>query len=70
MSPPNLDELRARYLAAYDAYQELAKKMSEQDKHNLLPSPADLIAEAEAIAALTEARRLLLKALVEAADDT
>lgn len=60
MAPNALEEARARYTAAYEAYQKASRPVAEKLSKGLVPSAEDVAAEAKAIELLAAARRRLL----------
>jgi hypothetical protein len=63
MAPDALNTLRSRYTAAYEAYLQAAKRVSEKIAGGLAPSVEEIEAEAKAIERLAIARRALLDAI-------
>jgi hypothetical protein len=58
-----IDELRQRYEAAFEVYRRHTVNLLERSKGGQLPTPQELVAEAEALHELTRLRRELLDAL-------
>ena len=59
----DIDELRARYDAAFEVFRGHTVKLIERSKGGHLPAPQDLSAEERALHELTRLRRELLQAL-------
>jgi hypothetical protein len=63
MTRMEIDELRARYEAAFDVYRRNTAKLLERSKGGQLPTPQELVAESESLHELMRLRRELLDAL-------
>ena len=63
MTRMDIDELRARYKAAFEAYRLHTVKLLERSKGGQQPTPQELAAETDALYELTRLRRELLDAL-------
>ena len=63
MTRIDIDELRARYEAAFEAYGLHTAKLLERCKGGQQPTPQELAAETDALYELTRLRRELLDAL-------
>ena len=61
----NFDDIKARYNAAFDTYNEFLNRNVQRALTGEKPSAADIEGESKALAALNEARRELLAALDE-----
>jgi hypothetical protein len=61
----DIDELRARYDAAFEVFRGHTVKLIERSKGGQLPTPQDLSAEERALHELTRLRRELLQALAD-----
>lgn len=66
MTRMDIDELRRRYEAAFEAYRGHTVKLLERSKGGQQPTPQELAAEADALYELTRLRRELLGALESA----
>lgn len=66
MTRIEIDELRARYEAAFEMFSGLTVKIIESSKGGQLPMPQDLAAEERALHEITRLRRELLRALADA----
>jgi len=66
MTRIDIDELRARYEAAFEAFRLHTVKLLERSKGGQQPTPQELAAETEALYELTRLRRELLEALAGA----
>jgi len=63
MAPDGLDTVRSRYTAAYGAYLQAAKRVSDKIAAGLVPSVEEIEGEAKAIERLATTRRALLDAI-------
>src|SRR5262245_170046 len=63
MTRMDIDELRMRYEAAFEAYRLHTAKLLERSKGGQQPTPQELAAETDALYELTRLRRELLDAL-------
>ena len=63
MTRMDIDELRVRYEAAFEAYRLHTQKLIERSKGGQQPTPQELAAEADSLFELTRLRRELLDAL-------
>ena len=63
MAPDALETARSRYAAAYAAYREAAKRVSEKFANGSFPSVDEMENEAKAIERLAIARREMLDAI-------
>lgn len=63
MTRMDIDQLRVRYEAAFEVYRRHTAKLLERSKGGQLPTPQELVAEAEALHELTRLRRELLDVL-------
>jgi hypothetical protein len=61
----DIDELRARYDAAFEVFRGHTVKLIDRSKGGQLPTPQDLAAEERALHELTRLRRELLQALAD-----
>jgi hypothetical protein len=59
----DIDELRVRYEAAFEAYRRHTAKLLEHSKGGQLPTPQELSAEEDALHELMRLRRGLLNLL-------
>ena len=66
MTRMDIDELRVRYEAAFEAYRLHTAKLLERSKGGQQPAPQELAAETDALYELTRLRRELLDALAGA----
>ena len=66
MTRIEIDELRGRYEAAFEAYRVHTVKLLERSKGGQQPTPQELAAETDALYELTRLRRELLSALAGA----
>jgi hypothetical protein len=62
----DIDELRARYEAAFEVFRGNTAKLIERSKGGQLPMPQELAAEEHSLHELTRLRRELLRALGDA----
>jgi F0F1-type ATP synthase membrane subunit b/b' len=63
MQSKALETARARYTAAYEAYQRASRRVAEKLKNGLVPSANEIAQEATATEALGAARRTLIDAI-------
>jgi hypothetical protein len=68
MDADNLEILRLRYRAAYDAYQQRARHLGQTMESGAVPTEAEIADEAKALDALTKARQELFDALARFAE--
>lgn len=66
MTRMEIDALRVRYEAAFEAYRQHTVKLLERSKGGQQPTPQELAAETDALYELTRLRRELLDALAGA----
>ena len=60
MAPDALEAARSRYTAAYDAYSQASKRVTQKLASGLIPSADEVQDEAKATEQLAAARRELL----------
>lgn len=65
MTRMDIDALRVRYEAAFEAYRLHTMKLLEHSKGGQQPTPQELAAETDALYELTRLRRELLVALAD-----
>jgi hypothetical protein len=65
MTRMDIDELRVRYEAAFEAYRLHTVKLLERSKGGQQPTPQELAAETDSLYELTRLRRELLDALAD-----
>ena len=63
MTRMDIDELRGRYEAAFEAYRLHTVKLLERSKGGQQPTPQELVAEEQALHDFTRLRRELLDAI-------
>ena len=61
----NFNDIKARYDAAFDAYNEIQQHNAQRAANGEKPSALDFERESKALGALNDARRELLAALEE-----
>jgi hypothetical protein len=66
MTRIEIDELRARYEAAFEVFRGHTVKLIERSKGGHLPAPQELSAEERGLHELVRLRRELLEALAQA----
>jgi hypothetical protein len=66
MTRIEIDAVRSRYEAVFDAYRVHTLKLIERSKGGQQPSPQELAGEEQALHELTRVRRELLDALADA----
>jgi hypothetical protein len=61
MAPDELKAARSRYTVAYEAYQQVARRIAEKLAAGIVPSAEEVQEEAKAVDRLAAARRDLLE---------
>lgn len=66
MDAETLEIVRLRYKAAYDAYQERARRVAQRLERGEIPAESEIADEAKALGRLTNARQELMEAMAKA----